>query len=169
MMRAMVVLCCLTAVAHADVSAPSPAPAGTGDKLHVLATLERTACYGTCPIYKMTIFSNGRVEWQGEEFVKVKGKASATLSVAELSALKAAFRDAKYFDLGDGFDCYEVTDHPSANTSYDDGSRKKSIKHYHGCKSKPGIEALSALEAKIDQIVKSDRWVGASDERRKNR
>ena len=120
-------------------------------------------CYGTCPIYKLTIFSNGRVEWDGDDFVKVKGKASARLSAGELAALKTAFSDAKYLKLGEGYDCREVTDLPSANTSYDDGTRKKSINHYLGCRSKAGVQTLSALEAKIDQIAKTDRWIGTRE------
>jgi hypothetical protein len=38
--------------------------------------LERTACLGTCPIYSVTIFSVGRLEYKGEMFVKAKGDSN---------------------------------------------------------------------------------------------
>jgi hypothetical protein len=158
-MRLALVLA-LWSVAYADNSVP---PAGK--KTRVMATLERTMCFGTCPVYRLTIFSDGRVEWEGKNFVKVPGKASAQLSAVELQSLRVAFEYAHYFELNDKYDCYEVTDAPSANTSYDDGKRKKAIPHYHGCRTPPGIAALSTLEGQIDQIVRSERWVGTEAER----
>jgi hypothetical protein len=148
------------AIALADTSAPAP------ERGAVLATLERTVCFGTCPSYRVTVFSDGRVQWEGASFVKVKGKATAKLTPAELAALRDAFRDAKYFARQDA-DCYDVTDNPSANTSFDDGKQKKSIKHYYGCRSSKDAPALTALENKIDAILGTERWVGTEAERRK--
>jgi hypothetical protein len=159
-MRLFFVIAALAAAALADTSAP---PAGNSP--YVMATLERTACYGSCPIYTLTIFSDGRVEWNGARFVKQRGKATATLSASELAQLREAFDAVGYFALGDGYDCYEMTDAPSANTSYSDGKQKKSIAHYHGCQSKPKTKELGELESKIDRIVKSERWVGTAAER----
>src|SRR5919202_5807692 len=36
-------------------------------------TLERTACFGTCPAYKVTIRSDGTIIYEGREFVQMKG------------------------------------------------------------------------------------------------
>ena len=38
----------------------------------LVITLERTACHGTCPIYKLTIEGNGTVIYEGQDFVQVK-------------------------------------------------------------------------------------------------
>ena len=38
-------------------------------KKELVISLERTPCYGTCPIYKMEIFSDGSAFYHGERFV----------------------------------------------------------------------------------------------------
>ena len=141
-------------LAHADASVP---PSG-GSGSPVLASLERTACYGRCPIYKVTVLRDGTVHWEGERFVKVTGKATARLPAAALAELAAAFKKAGYFALKDKYTSYDITDHPSANTSYDDGTHRKTIAHYHGDRSAPAV--LDVLEERIDEIVGTSKWIG---------
>src|ERR1041385_8201332 len=43
-------------------------------------TLERTACFGTCPMYKLTIDSDGTVTFNGERFTKTTGIAKGKIS-----------------------------------------------------------------------------------------
>ncbi len=126
----------------------------------LLASLERTVCYGTCPAYEVRVFTDGRVEWVGRQFVKVVGPATRKLTPARLADLKRAFKDSNYLNLGEGFDCVERTDHPSAKTSFSDGAMTKSINHYHGCLSKQGVKELAALENTFDRIVDTARWIG---------
>jgi hypothetical protein len=164
-------LAALAPPAHADVSvgAKPPTAATTANgAARVVATLERTACFGTCPMYRLTIYADGRVDWDGRGFVKVKGKAGAHLTPAALAELRRAFAAAGYFELRGPFDCYEVTDNPSANLSYDDGRRTRTIQHYYGCSTK-GVAALTTLEDRIDEIVGSVRWVGTRKERERLR
>jgi hypothetical protein len=140
-------------VAHADSSVPE-----TGGGGKVLASLERTACYGRCPIYTVTVLRDGTVQWEGKHFVKLTGKASARLPAAKLAELADAFQKAGYFALKDKYTRYDVTDHPSANLSYDDGTHKKAIAHYHGDRSAPAV--LDELEERIDEIVGTSKWIG---------
>jgi hypothetical protein len=151
----------VSSLAWADTSAPPPPKA----KGQLVATMERTACYGTCPMYKIRVWSDGLVEWEGGGFVKQIGKATATLTPAELEALRKAFTEAKYLALEGDFGCYEATDNPSADTSFSDGKRQKSIHHYYGCRTPPQTASLTALERRFDEIVKSERWVGTEKER----
>ena len=128
--------------------------------------MERTACYGTCPMYRLTVWSSGLVEWEGIGFVKHKGKATAQLTASQLEALRKAFGDAGYLTLEGDFGCREATDNPSADTSFSDGKRRRSIHHYYGCRTPPGTKVLTALETRIDEIVKSERWIGTEEEHR---
>ncbi|HEY2747996.1 MAG TPA: DUF6438 domain-containing protein [Polyangia bacterium] len=154
-MRTLVACAVLAAatLVFADSSVPE-APRGPS----VMLSLERTACYGRCPIYTVTVLRDGTVQWEGKRFVKVTGKATAKLPAATLTALADAFRGAGFFALADKYDSYDVTDHPSAITSYADGYQKKTIHHYHGDRSAP--EKLSQLEARIDELVGTARWIG---------
>jgi hypothetical protein len=128
-------------------------------------TLERGACFGTCPVYKLSIFADGRVEYDGKEFVKLKGKARGQITKAALQSLVREFENINYTRLDDeyvseGPNCPEWwTDSPSAVTSLDWKGKKKTIRHYHGCRGARVLDQLTALENKIDQVVNTKRWI----------
>src|SRR5262249_3359553 len=55
--------------------------------------------------------------------------------------------------------CYtDVVDTPSVKTSITIAGKTKSVEHQHGCKGPLGIDQLTALEDKIDEVVNSSRW-----------
>src|SRR6266566_6235535 len=66
-----------------------------------LITLERTVCYGPCPIYKVTITSDGTVTFEGRQNVKVKDIVKGHISREDVGSLIAAFEAASYFTLND--------------------------------------------------------------------
>jgi len=123
-----------------------------------VASLEREACFGECPIYKVRVFSDGTVKWDGKQFVKAVGAKDAKLSEEQLAQVRAAFDDAKYFELKGSYDCTEITDLPTVTTSYNDGKRSRVIKHYHGC-LKSGVEVLRTLETRLDEILNTAQWI----------
>lgn len=128
-------------------------------------TLERTVCYGTCPAYKLEIFEDGKVLYEGKEFVKQKGKAEGRITKAELQKLVNEFERIKYASLDDKYvddpkNCPEQwTDNPTATTSLNWEGKKKTIEHYHGCRGSQILDQLTALENKIDQVVNTKRWI----------
>jgi Domain of unknown function (DUF6438) len=129
-----------------------------------LITLERTVCFGTCPAYKITIFDDGKVVYEGKEFVKRKGKATAQISKDELAELVREFERLDYLKLDDeygvGDKCPDGwTDYPSAITSFTANGKTKKVNHYLGCRGLPILDQLRSLEDKIDQVVKTDRWI----------
>jgi hypothetical protein len=127
-------------------------------------TLERTVCFGTCPIYKLAIFSDGRVEYEGIQYVKKVGKATGRISRAKVNNLVLEFQNIYYFNLPESFtpgtkQCPQVmTDMPSAITSLTWQGRSKIINHYHGCRGLNTLELLTRLENKIDEVVKVKKW-----------
>ncbi len=130
----------------------------------LLATLERRVCYGWCPVYKLAIYRDGDVEYHGEQFVKVKGDATTHLTPAQLANLERAFADAHYSALASTYTHEDMTDAPTALTSFrDDSDRTKQVEHYHGDSHAPA--ELTKLEEQIDQIVGSERWIGTREER----
>lgn len=153
-MRILAALLMLSSVAFADSSVPTQAAGASAPWV----SLERTACYGRCPIYKVTVLRDGTVLWDGERFVKTTGKATAKLSAPAITELAKAFARADVFALHDKYESYDVTDNPSAIVSFDDGKRKKTIRHYHGDSSSP--KELYELEDRIDQLLGTARWIG---------
>jgi Domain of unknown function (DUF6438) len=123
-----------------------------------LATLERTGCYGECPVYRLTVNTDGSVVYVGTRWVKVLGRHEYKLTAAELAELEGAFEHASFMTLHD-YDKVENTDDDWAHVSFQrGGGRTKHVRHYHGDASAP--PALTALEDEFDRITDSGRFVG---------
>ncbi|HEV2837056.1 MAG TPA: DUF6438 domain-containing protein [Pyrinomonadaceae bacterium] len=129
-------------------------------------TLQRTGCFGDCPIYKVAIYDDGRVAYEGVEFVKRKGQAKGQITTEALQELVREFEKIDYFNLEDNYGgdsrlCPESwTDYPSATTSLNWKDKKKTVRHYHGCRGSALLDQLTALEDKIDKAVNTKRWIG---------
>jgi acetamidase/formamidase len=130
-----------------------------------LITLERTACFGTCPIYRVTIASDGTVIFEGRDFVKTKGKATGQIKPDDYQKLVNEFEKIKYFSLDDKYEpgssgcTVAATDNPSAQTSIKINGKTKSVSHYYGCRDSEVLRALSALERKIDEVAGTEKWL----------
>ncbi len=61
----------------------APAPGSTG----TLIQLETGACRGFCPVYKLTFYNNGTMEYVGTRNVDVVGTEKVRLSINEYSQL----------------------------------------------------------------------------------
>lgn len=122
-------------------------------------SLERTMCYGPCPIYKVTVFGDGRVVWEGEHYVAVEARREWTTTRRRLTALVKAVEKINYFVLSWTPDI-GATDHPSAiiSVEFHDG-RSRTIDHYHGDFAAP--EELYKLEATIDRLAGTAPYVGS--------
>ena len=127
-----------------------------------VVTLERGPCYGTCPVYKLTLYDSGKVVFEGKDHVRTKGTRTATIGKERVAELVAEFEKAGYFSFKDRYTAYHITDMPTAVTSVQAGRRVKRIEHYHGDSSAPKI--LSALENKIDAAAGSNRWIGGGEQ-----
>lgn len=137
----------------------------TGAATDDFVTLERTACFGACPIYKVTIASNGTVNFEGRRFVKTTGTVTAQIRAEKFQELVREFENIKYFSFRDqyvntsdgcaGF----MTDMPSAKTSISLSGRTKSVSHYYGCRGPEILAALTALERKIDEVAGTEKWI----------
>lgn len=130
-----------------------------------LITLERTGCYGMCPIYKLTISADGTVVFEGIRFVKKAGIAKSAVSQEQIRELLDAFEKINYFELRDRYDRPEdgckqwLTDHPSAITSISLRGKSKSVSHYHGCRGPEVLKELEKLEQAIDKSVNTEQWI----------
>jgi hypothetical protein len=123
-----------------------------------LASIRRTGCFGWCPVYTLRVFRDGDVEFEGEAFVQVIGRATGHLSDAELDALDDLFLRNGYLDLDSSYDSPDATDFPSADTSYSPGGCTRSVSHYLGDFGAPRV--LLAIERGIDSIAHVEQWIG---------
>jgi hypothetical protein len=140
-----------------SVSIDQPHPPDLTPGKTLLATLERTGCYGECPVYRVTVNTEGGVVYVGTRWVKVLGRREYQLAPAQLSDLESAFERANFMLLRD-YDHVENTDDDWAHVSFQHGGRLKRVRHYRGDNVAPA--ALSALEDELDRITDSGRFVG---------
>ncbi len=128
------------------------------DYRHAVITLERTSCYGTCPVYRLTIYGDGRVVYEGQQFVPVTGRQTAQISPDEVRALVDEFYRIDYFSLKDRYMAhhgYEISDAQSAITSITIDGRSKEVWDRYDC----GPKKLEELEKRIDEVADTKRWV----------
>jgi hypothetical protein len=127
---------------------------------------ERTMCYGSCPIYKVEIYNDGLVKWNGIGYVSKIGEYEWNLSAKKIDKLSNLiqqfnFQNYEYRTL-DGF----ATDHPNCiiTIEYLDGFDKE-IDHYLGDQLEEDylIESeeisLFDFENKIEQIVGTRKYI----------
>jgi len=118
----------------------------------VLITIERGACYGTCPIYSAQISGDGTVIYSGIENVKVKGKKRFKIPKAKVQELVKAFESINYFSLKDKYETDEngmrIADLPPVTTSISLKGKTKKVIHNYGAPKE-----LRELENKIDEAA----------------
>jgi hypothetical protein len=127
-------------------------------------TLERTSCFGHCPVYRLAVSADGKVSYEGTANVKHLGAASGEVPANRVNALLDELDKAGYFSFADRYTPAEptcgryATDLPSTITSASLNGRSKRIVYDHGCGAAPG--ALTVLEQRIDEVLGSSRWTG---------
>jgi len=138
-------------------NAGSDNPSTSISQEELVITLERTACFGTCPVYSLRIKGDGTVIYSGVDFVKTEGIHETKISMDAINQLILEFEKADYFSLNDSYTSFGASDMPSVNTSISIGGQTKAIEHYHGDRSAP--KQLTELENKIDEIVNTEQWI----------
>ena len=119
-------------------------------------TLERTPCFGTCPVYRLEITADGLVTFEGARFVATSGVQYGTISPEAVADLLDAFESTGYLGWEDEYKTQFVTDMPTVITSVTIDGVTKRIEHYHGDQNAP--EALDALEDLVDETVNVRQW-----------
>jgi hypothetical protein len=127
-------------------------------------TIERTSCYGSCPVYRFTQFSDGHYLWVGRAHVAVWGTVSGSGGARAYAVALQLLRDARYLDFKDDYaqeDC-EVfaTDNLTVRIVVEDALGSKTITHYRGCEGFPPQDASSSLEESLDKVLGTRRFTG---------
>ncbi|WP_028008299.1 DUF6438 domain-containing protein [Solimonas flava] len=147
-----------TEAAQTDNGAAAVVPGATGP---FSIGMRHGPCYGRCPVYRVTLYSDGRVEFVGDRFVAAPGVQNKQIDVAGIAALGAQARRL-FTTVGDvkpgtkSCGTY-ATDMPQISLEFDEGGRARTIAHYTGCANVPA--ALAAFERSFAETVAVDEWV----------
>lgn len=128
-------------------------------KANAVITLERTACFGSCPIYTVSVLEDGTVLYNGEKFVTTTGEQTYQIDPATVKLMVDGIANAGYFDWKDEYTTMTVTDMPTVITSVTRDGVTKTITRYQGDDSAP--IALPYIENWIDLMANTGMWTGA--------
>lgn len=140
-------------------------------------TLQRSACFGTCPDYKVTIQGDGRVsfttatapadpvssvhrEFSMSQGVLFPGTHEDRIAPDLFAALVAKFRSAGFYNLKREY-VAGVTDSATYKLTFDTGRKSKVVTDYVG--REVGMpKAVTDLENAVDELAGTARWVRGS-------
>jgi hypothetical protein len=117
----------------------------------LLIEMQKTPCYGFCPVYTLKIAKNGKGLFEGVENVEKTGLFSFSLSPEELKELQNAFQSTGFYGLKNIY-AEEISDLPTTYLTYIKDGRRKKIMDYYGAPEK-----LRELENRIEKLVLSKK------------
>jgi len=126
---------------------------------NAVARIQRTPCFGRCPIYTLTVYEDGRAEYFGKNFAPREGKWTAAVSLELMEQLKVFANEIGYFELENVYDKEAVTDVPSTITSLRTEAGLKTVVNRFDA---PG--ELYRFEQYFDELFMNVEWVSAGTE-----
>lgn len=140
--------------------------AARSDTSTAVITLERTGCFGPCPVYFLALFEDGKIVYNGHKNVKIKGILYRQIPADTVHQLVNDFLQAGYLSLESEYSTkrdtlengriveWTTTDMPSAVSSIKVTGKVKIVRNYFGAP-----EWLERLENRVDQVANSKEWV----------
>ena len=121
----------------------------------IVARMERHECLeaNDCPVYTVTAFGDGTIEYDGARHVAVTGHHIRRVTPATISELEREFARIDFLHLP-SYPRSDCTDLAVVTLSYNG----KTLHHNHGDTAAP--VGLFALENLFDQRLGTAPWVG---------
>jgi len=131
-------------------------------------TFETTPCFGSCPVFSLTVYADGRGVYEGGRFVRTKGRHEFRASDGQIRAFLGRLEPFR----PNGAVTYDIsncpgpahTDAPTVRVRWISESRADSLDWNQGCQ----VEALKAIEPDLQQAWQElplDGLVGLAENR----
>ena len=151
-----------SALAAVAVSLSPSSAGGQAVPDDFIIKLERTSCFGECPVYAVSIDAKGNVTYEGTKFVRVEGRQTDRVPVARVAALLETADRIRFFELNDRYRTIRnpdgtetmVTDLPTTVVTVTREGRSKRVEDYIGAP-----QSLKELEQQIDDAARTMRWI----------
>ncbi len=130
------------------------------DMNSVILGIYRGGCFGSCPIYEITIHGNGVAEYAGHQFVRVRDQQTTIISAEQLNRLLRELEELDFMAIEDrAFPT--CADAPTVEVFLSFDGHKKTVLISPYCT--PGSSGkqfrLAQFANEIDALVGSERWV----------
>ena len=161
----LAVAACWTGSEEPPATPVAPA-SSTRPHVAIDVKLQRTACFGRCPVYTVEIAHDGKITWHGDKNVMTAGEAHADVPPGDLRQIARAVDAARFFDLD------ESGQFPSPDSSFvkfctDTSHAIVTVTRAHEthvvddahCGSDDN-RRLIELEQLIDKVAGTRDWIG---------
>jgi hypothetical protein len=115
--------------------------------------LERTVCFGTCPIYRVSLFRGGRAEWSGVRYTERMGDFEGKTNVFDYGKLCYLLKKVGFDQLPQLFTA-DWTDSPTFIVTVAGAGKTKTVSDYSGV----GPIELWAVQQTIDALGQRIQW-----------
>jgi hypothetical protein len=133
------------------IVSPPRAPATNHDITEI--GIERTPCFGSCPVYTCIVSSDGTVRYQGKAHIEKFGDWEGKIEPEEFHALANYIARSNYICMAEEFTSGRY-DSETVYTTFVQRGRRKVIRDY----GRSGPPELWALENLIDGVVAGATW-----------
>lgn len=116
-------------------------------------TLERSPCYGTCPVYRVSLHRDGRAEFEAIKYMPTSGKFTSKVEVYEYGRLCYLLDQLHFMSLDPAYEA-DWTDDATYTITTTGKDRKKVVKEYGSV----GPIELWAMQQAIDSIRQKLEW-----------
>ena len=128
-----------------------------GDTPALVISMKKTSCYGTCPVYELSVFSDHTAVLEGERHLDFIGKFKAKVPDALYRELVDTFENSSFFDFDNEYTA-AYSDLPTTYLFYSNLRRSKKIRDYYG-----SPEALKQLESRVAELIEELDWEEISE------
>lgn len=121
----------------------------------LIASMERTTCYGNCPYYEVRVYSNGIVTYRGRKNVDHIGLYQAKISPKQIQQLLDKAKSIGYVHLENKYPVkgLGIIDFPVCITSIKEGGVKKVIYNRND-----SPQRLVEYQDFFDELIEEIEW-----------
>lgn len=122
-----------------------------GDNFNI--SMDKGSCFGSCPVYTLSIDNKGYATFEGERFTDKVGKHGLQLQSQKLDEIATAFSSADLASYDDNYPS-DISDLPITTIAYINNTFQKRIS---GKVERP--EKIKELQSMLEDIAQMDGWM----------
>lgn len=122
----------------------------------LVASLEKTPCYGRCPVFKVKFYANGDLSYEGVQNTDRQGIFLAKIAPDSVRQIVRFATGIPFFQLADAYPVAELplADLPNTLLYFSDGEQEKTILINHDAP-----KALIQLENYLTGLMEEATWM----------
>lgn len=120
----------------------------------LVASMERSPCFGKCPVYKMELYASGYALYRGIKDAPLKGLYTSQIERTELENLLTTVNESSFFSFQDQYINPHITDIPTVKIYFRSGEKKKMVE----LRSDDYPDPVRSLDQFFDRWIHTQNW-----------